>query len=200
MDDDTRSNIPPIITVVGEKVALGPLRREVIVPLGLKWLNDLEVTRSLGVAGSRPLTLEAEETWYDRASRSERDVLFMVYEKATLRVIGSTSLSRIDQFNRTAEFGILIGEKDCWGKGFGTETSRLMLDYAFNVLGLHNVMLRVFSYNQRGIRAYTRAGFKMIGRRREAHRVGSQSFDELLMDCLSTEFQGSTFQALLPNG
>ncbi|MGH2457963.1 MAG: GNAT family N-acetyltransferase [Chloroflexota bacterium] len=199
MDEAAPIN-PPIITIRGEKVALGPVSREVIVPLGLKWLNDLEVTRTLGVGASHPLTLEAEEVWYDRASRSETDVIFLVYEQATLRVIGSTGLHHVDHFNRTAEFGILIGEKDCWGKGYGTETARLMLDYAFNVLGLHNVMLKVFSYNQRGIRAYTRAGFKVIGHRREAHRFGGRAFDEILMDCLSTEFQGSTFQALLPDG
>lgn len=186
--------------VAGQKVGLGPLRREVIVPLGVKWMNDLDVTRTLGVAAGRPLTLEAEEAWYERASKTESEVHFLVYELATTRVIGSTTLTRIDFFNRTAVFGILIGEKDCWGKGFGTETTRLMLDYAFNVLDLHNVMLSVFSYNERGIRAYTKAGFKEIGRRREAKRLGGRAFDEILMDCLSTEFQGSAFQSLLPNG
>ena len=166
----------------------------------MKWMNDLDVTRSLGVAAGRPMTLEAEEAWYERASKNETEVHFMVYELATTRVIGSTALNRIDLFNRTAEFGILIGEKDCWGKGYGTETTHLMLDFAFNVLGLHNVMLVVFSYNQRGIRAYTKAGFKVMGRRREAKRYGGHAFDEILMDCLSTEFQGSAFQSFLPNG
>ena len=200
MNDAASTVDGPILTVVGQKVALGPLRKESAVLLGVKWLNDLEVTRTLSITAGRPFTLEAEQDWYDRVSRSDSDVLFAIYERATLRIIGSTGLHRIDHFNRTAEFGILIGEKDCWGKGFGTETARLMLDYAFNVLGLHNVMLKVFSYNERGIRAYARAGFKVIGRRREAHRLGGRAFDEIFMDCLATEFEGSAFAGILPTG
>lgn len=64
---------------------------------------------------------------------------------------------------------IFLGEKDEWGKGYGTEATRLMLDYVFTALGLHNIMLKAFGYNERGIRAYRRAGFKEIGWRREAH-------------------------------
>ena len=78
------------------------------------------------------------------------------------------------------------------------ETTRLVLDYGFTALGLHNVMLVVDSYNERGIRAYTRAGFKTIGRRREAHRLGGRPFDLILMDCLASEFQSPDLHQLLP--
>jgi RimJ/RimL family protein N-acetyltransferase len=108
-----------------------------------------------------------------------------------LRPIGNTGLHQVDHTNRTAEFGIMIGEKDCWGQGYGTETTHLMLDYGFNYLGLHNIMLRVYSFNQRGIRAYQRAGFQIIGHRREAHRLGSQPHDVIYMDCLATEFRSA---------
>jgi RimJ/RimL family protein N-acetyltransferase len=73
-----------------------------------------------------------------------------------------------------------------------------MLDYAFTILGLHNVMLTVDSYNERGIRAYTRAGFKVIGRRRESHRLGDRPFDVILMDCLASEFESPLLANLLP--
>jgi len=64
-----------------------------------------------------------------------------------------------------------------------------VLDYAFNALGLHNVMLETFSYNERAIRAYTRAGFREMGRRRESARVGGRAYDDVYMDCLSTDFR-----------
>ena len=196
MDPVSPGTEQPILNIVGEKVALGPHRRD-LVPLYLKWINDFEVTRTLAV-GPRPMTREAEEAWYDRASKEEQSVTFTIYERATLRPIGNTGLHRIDHVNRTAEFGIMIGEKDCWGKGYGTETATLMLDYGFTALGLHHIMLRVYSYNTRGIRAYTRAGFKVAGRLREAHRLGGRAYDVILMDCLATEFESLALRYLLP--
>ena len=187
----------PIINIAGDKVSLGPHRRE-LLPLYLKWINDFEVTRTLAI-GLRPMTWEAEEAWYERASTSERDVGFTVYERATMRPIGNTGLHGIDHVHHTAEFGIMIGEKDCWGKGYGTETAALMLDYGFTALGLHNIMLRVFSFNDDGIRAYTRAGFRVIGRRREAHRLGGRAYDVIYMDCLATEFHSLVLHRLLPH-
>ena len=94
--------------------------------------------------------------------------------------------------------GVGIGEHDCWGKGYGTEATRLILDYAFTVLGLHNVMLRVFSYNERAIRSYRKVGFKEMGRRRQAQRIGGQTYDVVYMDCLATDFTGSVLRQFLP--
>jgi RimJ/RimL family protein N-acetyltransferase len=177
----------PIINITGEKAALGPIRRD-LLPLYQRWINDFEVTRTLG-ARLQPMTWEAEEAWYERASRSEGEVLFTIYERATLRPIGNTGLHDLDPCHRTAEFGILIGEKECWGKGYGTEVTRLMLDYGFNGLGLHNIMLTVYSFNERGLRAYARAGFREIGRRREAFRLGGDAYDVVYMDSLAAEFE-----------
>jgi diamine N-acetyltransferase len=83
----------------------------------------------------------------------------------------------------------VIGERDCWGKGYGTEATRLLLDYAFTWVHLHSVTLRVFGHNARGLRAYRRAGFKVIGRWREAYRLGERVEDVIFMDCLATEFR-----------
>lgn len=188
----------PIINLLGEKVALGPYRRD-LLGLYQQWINDFEVIRGLGV-GLRPMTWEAEEAWYEGASKSEHSVGFTIYERAGLRPIGTTALGSINYFNRTAEFGILIGEKDCWNKGYGTETARLMLDYGFNGLGLHSIMLRVHSYNERAMRAYMRAGFRLIGRQREAHRFGGKAYDVILMDCLATEFESLVLRRFLPEG
>jgi RimJ/RimL family protein N-acetyltransferase len=169
------------------------------LPLYEKWINDFEVTRTLGMALGSPMTTEKEEGWYDRASKSDESVMFTVYVRGDeLRPIGNTGLHSIDHLNRTAEFGILIGEKDCWDKGYGTEAASLMLDYGFTVLGLHNVYLRVFSYNERGIRAYTRAGFKVSGKLREARRLGDRWYDVIYMDCLASEFASKVLRKLLP--
>ena len=135
------------------------------------------------------MTAESESAWFERAATSSEQIIFTIYELATLRAIGTTDLRQVDHASRTAMFGILIGVKELWGQGYGTEATRLMLEYAFHVLGLHNVWLSVYARNERGVRAYRRAGFREIGRRREAHRSGGQVDDIVLMDCLATEFE-----------
>jgi RimJ/RimL family protein N-acetyltransferase len=89
---------------------------------------------------------------------------------------------------QTAEFNISIGAKDCWGRGYGTEATRLMLHYTFAMLGFNMIWLRVLSTTARAIRAYTHAGFREAGRLREAQRVGQQAYDIVYMDCLAREF------------
>src|SRR5215213_3060506 len=164
-----------LFNVVGEKVALGPPRRE-LLPLYWRWINDFEVTRTT-LSGLRPITLEAEERWYESFAGAPDQANFTIYERATGRPVGNTGLMEIDLRQRTAEFGIMIGERDCWGRGYGTEATRLVCDYGFSVLGLHNILLRVYSNNERGLRAYRRAGFREVGRRREARRLAGRVYD-----------------------
>lgn len=186
---DAPESKQPTINITGEYVALGPWHRN-ILPISHKWMNDFEVTLYSGDP-LQPLPMEAIEADYERMHKSERNdvVSFVIYERSSLRPIGLTGLRRIDYKNGTATLGILIGEKDCWNKGYGTETTRLILDYGFHVLGLHNIMLTTYAYNDRAIHAYTKAGFREIGRRREAHKWKGQRYDEVSMDCLVSEFQ-----------
>ena len=85
----------------------------------------------------------------------------------------------------------MIGEKDHAGaKAMAHEVTKLMLDYGFTCLGLHNIFLWVCAANERGIGAYRRAGFQMAGRLRQGQRLGGRAYDAILMDCLAAEFQG----------
>ena len=177
---------PPIINLRGDRVALGPLCRQ-LLPLYQRWNNDFEVGYT--TLGMRILTGEAMAEWYRRHSDEERAVSFTVYELPGLRPIGTTGLFDIDRQHRRAEFGIRIGEKSCWGKGYGAEVTRLVLSYGFTSLNLHSVMLWVVGYNERGIRAYARAGFRLIGRRREAYRLGGKAYGVVFMDCLAADLR-----------
>ncbi len=182
------------INISGKKVSLGPLRRD-LLPLYQSWINAFETQRTVASI-PRPWTLDQESAWFDDRLTAQDVVAFTIYENETARPIGNTNLSSIDYRNGTSEFGLLIGERDCWGKGYGTETARLMLDYAFTALGLNNVMLRVLSYNRAGIHAYQKAGFKEIGRRRQAHVLNRQRWDVILMDCLAHEFDGDVLRQI----
>jgi RimJ/RimL family protein N-acetyltransferase len=176
-----------VLNIVGERVALGPLRKD-LVPLFGRWRNDLGAARVLGdMVG--PVTAEEEGRWYEEQVKAEDRVFFTIYEREALRPVGGTNLFGLDFRNQHAGFGIVIGEPEFRGRGLGTETTRLMLDYAFTALGLHNVMLTVFEFNPAGLRAYEKAGFRQIGRRRECRMMGGKVYDEIYMDCLAPEFE-----------
>lgn len=185
---------PEIINIEGELVALGPIRRE-LVPLYQRWINDFATAKNLGMPPG-PMTVDAETAWYERAATAD-GAMFTVYEKASWQPIGNTDLRQIDYRNRSATFGILIGEESARGKGYGTEVVRLMLDYGFSALGLHNVMLTVFEFNVAGRRVYEKAGFKEIGRRRQCRWLAGEPWDEIYMDCLATEFTSPVLGRLL---
>lgn len=176
----------PIINITGETIALGPHRRE-LVPTYQRWINDFGTVRTLGLPPG-PMTFEAETAWYDSVAASASDRLFTIYERETGRPVGNTGLHQLDVRNRSATFGLLIGEPDARGKGYGSEATRLVLDYAFTALGLHNVMLTVYAFNLAARRVYEKAGFRQIGSRRECRWMGGKFWDEVFMDCLASEF------------
>jgi diamine N-acetyltransferase len=183
----------PILNIVGDKVALGPLSRELLYELDPIWGNDFEVTKTHGKP-SGPVTAEMVAAKYERILHAEAELWFLIYERSTSRPIGQTSFSQMVRLYQTAEFNISIGAKDCWGKGYGTETTRLMLRYAFATLGFNMIWLRAQSSNERAIRAYLRAGFREAGRLREAQRIGQDAIDIIYMDCLAREFLASETQ------
>ncbi len=181
MDDDR-----PVVTIFGERVALGPLRPE-LYPLHTRWVNDTEVGWNVfGLPQTR--TLQQESEWLDAELQDPHSLYFLIYAQDRWRPIGITSLTAIDFRRGTATFRMLIGDAADRGKGFGSEVARLMLEHAFNVLGLHNVMLTVFGFNTAGQRAYAKAGFRELGRRRECVPRDGRLWDEIYMECLSTEF------------
>ena len=121
-----------------------------------------------------------------------------VHIRASGRLIGSCAFSQLDSDNGSALYHITIGEKDCWGMGYGTEATQLMLSHAFDHLGLHRVGLTVFTFNERAIRAYRKAGFMVEGRAREAIHRDGRFWDEIAMSILEPEWRAQQ-EAADPN-
>src|SRR5262249_17064979 len=160
---------------------LRPLERA-DAPVLLPWFNDPEVTRTLVHRG--PLNLRDEEAFLDRVGQSEHDLALGVVVRATDQLAGATGFHFMDFRNRTCSFGTRMGEKSEWGKGYGTEATALMVQYAFDTLNLNRVWLHVYEYNQRGLRAYEKVGFKREGvLRQECYREG-RYWDTIVMAIL----------------
>ena len=183
----------PILNIDGELVSLGPLRREDI-PLYQRWINDFGTSRMIGFSAG-PMTLEQETAWYDGAATGQ--YTFAIYERATGCAIGSCGLHEIEWPNRRTTVGIMIGEPEARGRGYGTEAMRLLVDYAFTAVGLHSVMLWVYEFNAAARRCYEKVGFREVGRRRESRWFNGRFWDEIAMDILASEFESPVLKAML---
>lgn len=180
----------------GEKCYLSPSAAE-DGDLWARWLNDLEVALPLGDEACMTFGLERMQEEAQQAALG-RDHVFTIVERQSGCAIGRCLLFAFDPINRSAMMGIFIGEKGYWGMGYGREASALLLDYAFNILNLHSVMLGVYSFNARAARVYQSLGFQVIGRRRESRLVGGRWYDVILMDLLESEFRVQQRPSRLP--
>jgi diamine N-acetyltransferase len=184
----------PDLIVVGQKVALGPLRRDLAASYA-RWMNQLEVRRGLdhlGVATPQSQEKWVEENLESGAKREPAAVEFTVYDRTDSRPVGTAGLFKIAHGSGTAEFGIAIGERR--GQGLGAEATRLVLDFAFHVLNLRNVLLETLEWNVAGLKAYERAGFRRVGVRRGAVISRGRRTDVVIMDAVPEDFGASVLR------
>jgi RimJ/RimL family protein N-acetyltransferase len=176
----------------GEKVVLRALERADL-PRLCEFNNDAEVELCGGGDPPMPQSLERLEAEFDeRARQGGRDGAVFAIE-AGGAFIGQCGLRHeglVDSTARTYELGIAIGDKSFWGKGYGRDAVRVLLDYAFRMRNAHKVWLRVNAPNEHGIRAYKACGFVEEGRLR-SHVWGDGRYVDLVyMGILREEFNG----------
>lgn len=147
--------------------------------------TDAEISRMYGGSRTdlRPMTEEGAKRWIQRLLDQE---YAWIIEVGCL--IGQIRLDRVDLRDRRASLAVGIEDAAALGKGLGTEAIALVLWYAFNVLKLHRISVRVVDYNLRAIRAYQKCGFTVEGREREAAFVDGVWHDDVMMSILDREF------------
>jgi len=152
----------------GKRVRLRPIE-ELDLPLFVRWFNDAEVRYWLTQSEAPEFTLESEREWYDETRADPATVVWCI-ETEDGQPVGNLGLHGIEETHGRATLGIAIGEKDFWGRGYGTEAIRRVLRYAFTELGLRRVVLEADEDNVRGIRCYEKCGFVREGLLR-GHRL-----------------------------
>jgi RimJ/RimL family protein N-acetyltransferase len=165
--------------LVGERCYLSPMNPDDASKY-CAWLNDLEVSRNLTMSGKN-VSLVGEREYLEQASKSHNYAIVTTDED---RLIGNCGLGGINHLHGTCEIGIFIGNKDYWGKGYGPEAMKLLAAYAFDYLNMRNIMLIVYSFNERAIKAYRKIGFHEMGRRRNAYVIEGGEHDIVYMDML----------------
>jgi len=175
----------PNAFLTGQAVYLRPLELS-DAPLLVPWFNDPEVIRTL--RRYRPMNLPEEEAFIRRLAENDDLIALGIVIRQTDQLIGSTGLHQFNWRCRHAAFGISIGEKSCWGCGYGTEATRLMVEYAFLTLNLNRVSLEVYEYNPRGLHIYEKIGFRQEGRLRQDTFRDGRYWDTIVMGILRDEW------------
>lgn len=175
--------------LIGDLVYLRPLDRA-DAPKLQQFINDPDVNRML--LAHRPYSLEFEQQFIEKHGSSTGDIVLGICLRADDRLIGATGLHGLSAKDRHAAFGVEIGEKDYWGKGYGTEVTRLMTGYAFDTLNLNRVWLLVYENNERGRRAYEKVGYRREGVLRQYTWREGRWWDAHLMAMLAEEWRART--------
>lgn len=181
--------------IYGERIRFRHAERSDI-PTFVNWVNDPEVRQ--GILPYLPMSLAEEENWYENMIKrpvNERILCIEVRQPAgegeaeSWKFIGSCDFNNIEWRVRSAELGIMIGDKSAWNQGYGTEAVRLLLKVGFETLNLNRIYLHVFENNPRAIRAYEKAGFTHEGRDRQGEYQDGRYIDVLVMSILQEEWR-----------
>lgn len=172
-------------------VGLGPLRADLLETYW-RWESSLRVMAGYGRV--TPDTLAERTAGLESQMRhSDSQTRFTIYQRSNdsddWKPVGTASLV-FDHRYGSAEYVILLGEETARGKGVGTTATTMVLDWAFHVTQLRSVYLSVIAHNTAGIRAYEKAGFKIIGTRRQSSWWLGQPADEVLMDAVPGDYTG----------
>ena len=151
----------------GQLVRLTTMNPETDAELVARWNRDSEYLRSLDSEALHLLPAKKIKEELEREIERSDGFVFMIHTLADDRPIGFIELDGIRWTHGDAWVGIGIGEREDWGKGYGTDAMRVLLRYAFAELNLHRVSLDFFEYNVRAGRSYEKAGFVVEGRKRQ---------------------------------
>jgi len=158
--------------------------------VSFEWRNDFDLV-SLQGGNFLPVSAEREREWIDTAVKNDSNNLRLAIEvRDGGKYIGNVGLTSIDWRNRRGEFGIFIGDRSEWGKGYGQDATRTMLGFAFNELNLARVYLSVRVDNRPAINIYEKCGFRQEGLLRGHLFRGGRYLDVYCMGILRQEFAG----------
>lgn len=170
--------------ICGEKVFLRKMEKQDTDRI-IRWRNS-DFVRCHFIY-QKPFTREGHEQWIETMIETGKAVQFIICEVETGNAVGSVYLRDIDMAHKKAEYGIFIGEREALGRGYGTEAARLMIQYGFETLHLHKIMLRVLADNTAARRSYEKAGFHQEAYLRDEVYLENQYKDVILMARINGE-------------
>lgn len=179
---ETANKTQKVVFLKGMYTILRPMNKETDLEKCVRWINDPDVWKYL--AHYKPNTIEMEAEWFNSLSKNDSNIVLAIeaiISKNESEFIGVMGIHKIDWKNRVATTGAFIGEKEYWGKGYGTDAKMTLLNYLFNELGMHKVSSSVITYNKRSLQYSLHCGYKIEGVLKEQKFRNGRYWDEILL-------------------
>ena len=173
--------------LIGDQVYLRPLEEPDIGEDYLGWLNDPVVTRYLETGNIRA-TLDSLRQYLIRFEGSSTDLIFAIVDRASGQHIGNVTLNRINPVHLTTDTGLMIGRKEFWGKGIAFEAWSLVIEYAFQNLGVRKILAGAIAGHEASIKTLKNLGFRVEGTLRKEVLVDGEFCDKLSFGLFHEEF------------
>lgn len=178
-------------TLAGPRIQLRPFNDQAIEAM-LQILQEPEVLVKTGSVSSsdqkQDLDQEAVRAWYSRRNNKKNRLDLAIYIPETDQYVGEVVFNEYDARNKSVNYRIAIGQGGR-NRGYGTEATKLMVDYGFEQLGLNRIELEVLDFNARARHVYTSCGFVAEGRRRQAYLLDGQYHDAVLKSVLRSDWE-----------
>lgn len=171
--------------LLGKRVVLRPITVEDAAAM-FATLSDKESMRLTGTQES--FTLEQVRRHCHRIAGADDRADYAITLKENRDYIGEAVLNNIDQRNRSANFRIALANETYFGKGYGTEATRLIVDYGIRILNLHRIELEVYDFNPRAQHVYEKVGFVREGLRRDVLWWEGKYYHAIVMSILDHEY------------
>lgn len=176
----------PFLT--GEKIYLAPLSKKDISDIYISWLNDKEVCKDNSHA-TFPNTRAKTLAYIKSLENSKEEIAFAIRWIENDIHIGNIAIKKIDRINRSAELAIIIGDKNYWNKGVGSEAYKLMIDYGFNTLNLNRISSGQTAGNTGMIKVCEKMGMKKEGTLREVLFKNGEYLDAVIYSILKKNYK-----------
>jgi UDP-4-amino-4,6-dideoxy-N-acetyl-beta-L-altrosamine N-acetyltransferase len=176
--EQTKNGKDMLPVIDGEKIRLRPIT-DLDTALIVKWRNNPEVRRFF--IFQERFTSEMHRQWLKTKVNTGEVIQYIIEEQKTNCAIGSVYFRDINQNFSSAEYGVFIGEDSARSHGYGTEATKLFIDFGLNSLALHRISLRAFKENQKAIHSYKKAGFVKEGVFRDMVKLDGEYHDIVFM-------------------
>ena len=149
-----------------------------------KWMNDPQVTKFLA-NGVQSHSIESLLEYVQAMDKAPMTHFMAIIDRESNRHIGNVKLGPINTVHKRGDIGIIIGEKDCWGKGFATATISLVKQFAFDHLNLHKLTAGCVEMNTGSLIAFQRNGFLIEGKRIEQFFLDGSYRDSIILGLIN---------------
>lgn len=170
----------------GKRIALKTVGKQDLAEFE-SLMSDREIDELAGEV--YPVTQRSIEDFYEKCQRLEERVWFLIVDTQTNKIIGETGFLRINAPWRTADYSLVIWDRNFWNKGYAKETTALMLDYGFNYLNFHRLAIGVVDFNANGLKFWKSVGFKEEGRQKDGYFCRGKYCDFIMMYILEDDYR-----------